>query len=210
MLENNQKEIVFIKDLGMKFPNKLSKKKRRHGLYKCFCGEEFERRNDTNIISCGCNKITHGLKYHRLYDVWRQIIQRCNNPKNKSYINYGGRGISICNDWLDISNFIKDMYPSFQEGLSIDRIDNNKGYSPDNCRWVTKEIQARNKRLIQSNNTSGYRGVSYFIHANKWTARISINSKLIHIGYYETSFDAAKAYDNFIIENGLEHIRNFS
>jgi hypothetical protein len=136
------------------------------------------------------------------------MIQRCNNQKHKYYNDYGARGITVCDEWLDINNFINDMFPSYQEGLSIDRIDNNKGYSKDNCRWTTKSIQARNTRVLQKNNTTGYRGVVYY--GNKFKTIIGINSQSIKIGIFNTSLEAAKAYDNYVILHNLEHTRNFS
>ena len=82
------------------------------------------------------------------------------NPDNiKAYKDYGGRGITVCEEWLDVANFIswaESTHPN-TEGLSLDRIDNDKGYSPENCRWVDKTIQAINQR-IGRNNTSGYVG----------------------------------------------------
>ena len=68
------------------------------------------------------NKIKHGLCGHRLYDTWKSMVHRCNNIKNVAYKYYGGRGIKVCNRWLDVRNFIEDMYPSYQEGLTLDRI----------------------------------------------------------------------------------------
>jgi hypothetical protein len=213
-MENNQKEIILLKDLGMQFPKDTSNEKKRYGLYRCHCGNEF--RTITSSIkngdskSCGCLKgnRSHNLKNHRLYSIWNQMIQRCNNQKHKYYNDYGARGITVCDEWLDINNFINDMFPSYQEGLSIDRIDNNKGYSKDNCRWTTKSIQARNTRVLQKNNTTGYRGVVYY--GNKFKTIIGINSQSIKIGIFNTSLEAAKAYDNYVILHNLEHTRNFS
>lgn len=137
------------------------------------------------------------------------MIQRCTNPKNTFYENYGERGIKVSNEWLDINNFINDMYPTFQEGLKIDRIDNNKGYTKSNCRWVNQNIQSRNTRKIRANNKSGYRGVSWYKNYNKWAAQIKVNNKCIKLGYYEDKLEAAKAYDNYVICNNLEHTKNF-
>ena len=208
-----RKELVLLKDLGMKYPKETSKEKKRYGLYKCHCGKEFETIisdvKSGKASSCGCLKNTHNLSNHRLYQTWSDMMQRCNNPKRKDYKNYGGRGISVCDRWLDIENFINDMYPSYQEGLSIDRNDNDKGYSKDNCRWATRDIQSRNTRVLRSRNKSGYRGVHWYKVSKKWISQIRVDSKKIYIGSFDTAIDGAVAYDKYIIDNNLEHTLNF-
>jgi hypothetical protein len=89
---------------------------------------------------------SHGLRNHRLYSIHNNMLNRCYNPKNKSYKNYGGRGITVSPEWLDVRVFVTDMYPSYQEGLSLERVENNKGYSKDNCVWATRGQQANNTR----------------------------------------------------------------
>ena len=105
-------ELILLEDLGMIYPTETSNKKRRYGLYKCVCGNEFNSQiqdvKSGKTKSCGCLKVTHGLKSHRLYSVWKAMISRCTNQANKGYKNYGGRGITVCDRWLDIQNFIEE------------------------------------------------------------------------------------------------------
>ena len=82
----------------------------------------------------------------KFYFVWAQLKQRCKNPQLKNYKNYGGRGITYTPRWETFNFFMDDMYPSYREGLSIDRIDVNGHYEPDNCRWATPSEQNLNKR----------------------------------------------------------------
>lgn len=215
-MENNHKELVLLEDLGNIFATDTSPKKMRYGLFKCYCGKEFRTRMSADkkqyAKSCGCvNKsTTHGMYNHRLYRVWSNMSRRCNSSSSWDYQHYGGRGIKVCTRWLKVENFIDDMYPTFKEGLTIDRIDNDGDYTPSNCRWVPETIQSRNTRVLQSNNTTGYRGVVWYKRYKKFTAHITINYKNIHLGYFETAIDAATTYDNYILDNGLEHTRNFS
>ena len=200
-----------IGETWRKYPTETSTQKSTYGLFECqYCGKEFE----TNIqsvknggtISCGCRAggVTHGVTKHRLYYIWFGLVDRCTNPNHNRYKDYGGRGITVCEEWLDVKNFIEDMYPSYMEGLSLDRIDNDKGYSLDNCRWADRTTQAINRR-IQKNNTSGFVGVSYHNGKARWAASVEVNYKKVHIGYYSTIEEAVQARDNYIIENKLPH-----
>ena len=205
---------ILLEDLGMRFPTENSKRKYRYGLYQCqYCEKEFETQvhdvKSGHTTSCGCQsnkfKNPHGLRSHRLYKTWLGMKHRCYNEKNKDYRNYGGRGIQICERWLDINNFIEDMYPDYKEGLTLDRIDVNGNYEPDNCRWTTKETQQRNTRDICKNNTSGYRGVSWKKRRNNWVVQIMVENKKIHLGYHQTALEGAKAYETYVRLNNLEH-----
>jgi len=124
----------------------------------CSCGQTTEvkggslRKGDTK--SCGCLQRdisrdqlkTHGMSNTQTYERWVAMRQRCINPTNESYPNYGGRGISVCDDWVDsFETFYSDMGAK-PEGRSLDRVDNNGDYNKDNCRWATKTEQDNNKR----------------------------------------------------------------
>ena len=200
---------ILLEDLGMMFPTEKSKQKRRFGIYKCgFCGEEF--RTQINNVkrggtkSCGCHTKKHGLKNTRLYNIWSLLKGRVLNPKHKHYNDYGGRGITICDEWLDVQNFYNwAMSNGYSDELSIDRIDNDGNYEPNNCRWTTRTMQSRNQRM-QTNNKSGYRGVFFRKDINKYRAQIGVNNKHIKLGHFQTAVEGAIAYNNYIIENNLE------
>lgn len=185
------------------------------------CGTLFTTRTDSKTTGI-CKKCTynyrnsrpnsHGLSGHRLYSIWDHMVQRTCNEKSDSYINYGARGITICDAWR--TNFITfyewAIDNGYHETLSIDRIDVNKGYSPDNCRFADTKTQARNTRVLQKNNTSGYRGVSFNKMINKYTAEITVDYKKIVIGNFDDPVHAAMAYDTFVIVYGLQHNQNFN
>ncbi len=206
---------LLIEDLGMRYATERSLRKYRYGLYECqYCGKEFEANSNNikvgNIKGCGCQRKginkTHGLCNNKFYNTWRHMVGRCNNPKNKNYKDYGGRGIIVCEEWLDVRNFIawaEATHPNI-EGVSLDRIDNDKGYPPENCTWSDKTTQVINQRMKKS-NTSGYRGVSWHKAQNRWIAQIGIGNKLIYLGCASTALEAAKLYETYVRENGLEH-----
>lgn len=128
---------------------------------RCDCGNERDAYS-RNLVqgstrSCGClmrelasargGNVIHGLTGSRTHNAWRASKERCANPKNKKYADYGGRGISMCDRWRsDFLNFLADMGVAPTPKSELDRIDNEKGYEPGNCRWATREDQMMNRR----------------------------------------------------------------
>ena len=137
-------------------------------LCVCTCGTKKGVRS-SNLLNgsstgCGCVRdkeaVTHGMTKTKEYRTWSSIKSRCYNTKGKYYHHYGGRGIKVCERWLEsFENFYEDMGERPSNSHSIERLDVNEDYSPDNCVWITSEKQLRNRRK-NKNNTSGVTGIT--------------------------------------------------
>lgn len=154
----------------------------------CDCGNTTEVLSDSlrrgNTRSCGCTNrtnlvnrnTTHGLSKSRLYHIWRRMKQRCNDANTKDYANYGGRGITICNEWKDDFLSFHDWATKngYDADKSIDRIDVNGNYEPGNCRWADMKEQASNKR---NNRKISYKGETHTLA--EWSRITGIDTSLI-------------------------------
>ena len=204
-----------IRDLGTRYPTGKSIKKYRYGLYECaYCGKEFETISKSiksgGTKSCGCYarevQTTHGMSQNKFYQTWYAMRDRCYNTKRQDYKWYGARGITVCEEWVDVANFVawaEATHPN-REDYTLDRINNDKGYSPENCRWVDNSTQVINQRMRRT-NTSGYVGITWVESKLKWVSRINVEKKRIWLGDYKTIEEAVQARDNYIIENNLPH-----
>lgn len=193
----------------------FSHKDSYRGLYWrciCECGNEIITRGSNlksgATKSCGClqkevasntaknNFTSHGLRYHKIYKAWRNAKSRVQNINSADYPDYGGRGITMCREWLDsFEAFAEDMLPSYEDGLELERINVNGNYCKENCVWETEGVQGHNKRK-RSGCTSIYMGVHFHKATGKFAAAISLNGTSTHLGLFLDEEDAAIVYDN--------------
>jgi len=173
-------------------------------LCECTCGNKVEVVAYSLVSgqtrSCGClqkelmskRRATHGMSHASEYYIWSSIKGRCYNKNDKGYVDYGGRGIDMYEGWKNsFEQFIYDMGRRPNENYSIERADVNKGYHPDNCTWVLKEKQARNKRKSK-NNTTGFTGVSLRKESGKIKGYVAAWSELD--GKWQTRYFSIRKY----------------
>lgn len=139
--------------------------KTSHHRFKCVCDCGNEKIIIINSLtrglttSCGCVRsqkskerlTTHGLSNTRLANIWDKMKERCHNPNHQAYNNYGGRGIYVCDEWrTDFMSFYNwAVANGYSSNLTLERVNSNKGYNPDNCTWISKADQAKNTRRVK-------------------------------------------------------------
>lgn len=170
--------------------------------------------------SCGCFrkeklreiKTKHGYARHQLYHILCGMKDRCYNKNASNYQNYGERGVYICEEWLSNPKiFIEWGFNNkWEDGLEIDRINNDGPYAPWNCRFVTKQINIENKGLLTKSNTSGYRGVSWLKRDNTYVCYVMhLRKTMFQKQGFSTAKEAAIARDIFCIKNSIPLPLNF-
>ena len=170
-----------------------------HTAWNCVCdcgnttvvaGNHLRKANGT--ASCGCARKEHGESVHGavtgLYRIWSQMRDRCNNPTHKNYGDYGGRGITVCHEWGDYLVFKADMGERPQ-GRSLDRIDNDKGYSKGNCRWATQYEQKANTRAARWIEFNGKKQV-----LSAWAREFGTNPGQVHYWILKLGEEAGMNY----------------
>ena len=200
-------------------------KGRRYGVFECGrCGDEFtasiSRVKTEHTQTCGCLSpslvvdrcTTHGLRGSQLYAIWISIRGRCNNKKNKAYLNYGGRGIRVCEEWeygfksfydyvTNLQGYDENIIGIGKDKLTLDRICNNGNYEPGNLRLADRRTQALNQRRKKP-PLSGYTGV-YKTKSGKYFSMINVANHTKRFGLFLDKKRALEARNGYIIENGL-------
>lgn len=173
----------------------------------CDCGNETivsgSNLRNGSVKSCGClnynskNK-THGMSKSSLYNIWNGMKFRCTNKNSDSYKNYGQRGISVCEEWFNNpQSFIEwALKNGYEEGLTIDRMDNEKDYCPENCRWISKGEQAKNRRM---NYCIEYKGETKTLW--ELCEELNLNYNLVHNRIKKLGWSFEKAINTPVNKN---------
>jgi hypothetical protein len=169
----------------------------RMWICKCQCGIDKSISRDAlksgATVSCGCvgrtSNLKHGMHTSRTYTSWSKMKSRCLNPNDDNYYLYGGRGIFICEKWLSFEGFLADMGER-PEGMTLDRIDSDKEYSLENCRWSTPLEQTLNRGVTVKLT---YKGETYLLV--NWCNRLHLDRKLMYSRIIENRWSVERAFE---------------
>lgn len=205
-------ECIYLHDVAPKRGDRIA----AFRCLKCDYNKKFEARiadvKNGSIRSCGClqkiraseAKYKHGLSDNKVYISWTKIKGRCLNPNDKSYKYYGGRGIGIYDGWKDnpvaFVKYVSSLANCLRSGYSIDRINNDGNYEPENLRWVDQHTQRVNQRNLRM-SSGGYTGV--YKKDGRFYSKITINKEIEYLGGHSDPKSAAETRDWYIIKNGL-------
>lgn len=182
-----------------------NKRKRYYWLCQCSCGSQPKEINQNSllsgeIISCGCYHsehnheygFKHGMSHTRIYTIWSGMIQRCCNPNAKNYPRYGGRGVTVCEEWKEFKKFYEwSKISGYSDNLTIERLDNNGNYCPENCTWITKQKQMRNTRrnhYIKCNDEE--------LTLTEWARKFDMNVETLRYQVNHNNFKSFVSYYN--------------
>lgn len=199
----------------------LSKTKSGHMVWEflCACGDVTQATSGKvisgNTKSCGClrrdymreTKTLHGKSKSGAFKSWSAMKRRCENCNVHNYGDYGGRGISYAPEWNEFTNFYEDMGDR-PEGATLDRIDVNKDYSKENCRWASWQTQALNRRLNKDGTSSSYRGVHLQNGGKAYSATVRSQGTRIRLGRSKSELLMALRYDAAMSLQGLGEFTN--
>jgi len=212
-----------IGDTYLGYVSKKSKNKAKVGRYLCVCGSvsvarvsEVERGIKKTCNACSYKRVgkattgrltKHGMAGTRMYHSWRHMKDRCFREKDSAYHNYGGRGVGVSDEFMEFDGFYTwAINNGYKDWLTLDKIDNDADYSPSNCRWADKSVQAANRRATK---TDGYIGVFYRKDNGKYRATVKYKCKKVYDKHFDSEEEAAIDRDRYIIENSLPHTLNF-
>lgn len=187
--------------------------------YTCkICGNLFlayasSRRSGACSQECGRQLIGASIRRHgesgsRLHSIWSHMKTRCLCSTSQAYEYYGGRGITVCQEWQDSYESFRDwaLANGYSDGLELDRREANGGYEPGNCRWATRTQQMRNTRKRRDGRTSKFKGVSkHSQNRGRWIAQAHENKRSLNLGSFGTELEAALAYDDYVFARDPEH-----
>lgn len=193
--------LTVIKEVGRSPSNK------RRFLCKCDCGNELEVIMSSfttgHTTSCGCEHrrivTKHNLSYKRIYQIWNGMVYRCSEKERpaKVWKKYGARGIRVCEEWKNFMNFYNwAINNGYKENLTIDRIDSDKGYYPENCQWA--DYKTQNTHLKSKHDCVGV-----YYNKGHWYSYITVNYRQIYFGKFNTQKEAADARNAYIDEHHL-------